>query len=109
MRGPADTRRRLLAATAGLAGATLLAGRTRAALQLDITRGFVEPMPIAVSPMAGDGPAGRERGEAIAALVAADLDGSGLFRTMATGQRPVNRLVVAVLGCLAVLENPPQR
>lgn len=82
MRGPSDTRRRLLAATAGLAGATLVPGRARAVLQLDITRGFVEPMPIAVSPMAGDGPAARERGEAIANLVAADLDGSGLFRTI---------------------------
>lgn len=82
MRGPAHSRRRLLAATAGLAGVTLLPGRARSALQLDITRGFVEPMPIAVSPMAGDGPAARQRGEAIATLVAADLDGSGLFRTI---------------------------
>jgi TolB protein len=82
MRGPSGTRRRLLAATAGLAGATLLPGSGRTALQLDITRGFVEPMPIAVSPLAGDGPAARERGEAIAALVGADLDGSGLFRTI---------------------------
>ncbi len=79
--------RRAVLAAAGLAGVGSVtfdprARPARAALQLDITRGFVEPMPIAVSPLAGDGPPARERGEAIAAVVAADLDSSGLFRTL---------------------------
>ena len=75
------TRRSLLLAS----GAALLAASSRpsgAALQLDITRGFVEPVPIAVSPFAGDGPQARELGPKIAEVVAADLDSSGLFRTI---------------------------
>ncbi|MCS6781316.1 MAG: Tol-Pal system beta propeller repeat protein TolB [Geminicoccaceae bacterium] len=75
-------RRALLSGTAALAGAALAARAARAQLQLDITRGFVEPMPIAVSPFAGDGAGARERGLALAEVVSADLDGSGLFRTI---------------------------
>ncbi len=81
-RPPLLPRRTLLTSAAALGTGTLLARPGRAQLQLDITRGFVEPMPIAVSPFAGDGPAARERGEAIALLVSADLDSSGLFRTI---------------------------
>lgn len=76
------TRRALMLAGAGAALGTAAAGPAEAALQLDITRGFVEPIPIAVSPFAGDGPQARELGQSIAEVVAADLDSSGLFRTI---------------------------
>lgn len=82
MRDLPVSRRAALAGAVGAVGAGLFPARARAALQLDITRGFVEPMPIAVSPLAGDGPGARERGAAIADVVAADLEGSGLFRTI---------------------------
>ncbi|MCS7267022.1 MAG: Tol-Pal system beta propeller repeat protein TolB [Geminicoccaceae bacterium] len=75
-------RRALLAGTVAFAGGVFARRLAQAQLHLDITRGFVEPMPIAVSPFAGDGPAAREQGEAIAQVVSADLDSSGLFRTL---------------------------
>ena len=67
------------------AGATLLAGGAPAALaqlRVDITKGVVQPVPIAVSPFAGDSPADVQRGLQIAELVQNDLDGSGLFKTI---------------------------
>jgi TolB protein len=73
-------RRRFL----GGATAALLAGGTgmpdaMAQLRVDITRGVVQPIPIAVSPFSGDGPGGQERGLAIAEVVGNDLASSGLF------------------------------
>ncbi|HET6519882.1 MAG TPA: Tol-Pal system beta propeller repeat protein TolB [Geminicoccaceae bacterium] len=53
-----------------------------AVLELDITRGEVEPLPIAVSPFAGDDPAARRVGQQIAEVVVADLERSGLFRAI---------------------------
>lgn len=74
-------RRRLLAGAAATAG-TLAAGLAHAQLQLDITRGYSEPLPIAISPFAGETPQDVERGRALADVVQADLDNSGLFRTI---------------------------
>ncbi|HEX8373685.1 MAG TPA: hypothetical protein VF606_00715, partial [Geminicoccaceae bacterium] len=78
--------RRLLLAGGGaslLAAPMLLTpGSARAQLKVDVGRGTVEPMPIAVSPFAGDSPADTERGLAIAEVVQADLDNSGLFKTI---------------------------
>ncbi len=76
------SRRRALVGGAVLAAAGLAAGRASAQLRVDITRGNVDPIPIAVSPFAGDGPRGAELGQAIAEVVATDLDSSGLFRTL---------------------------
>ncbi|MEK0084301.1 Tol-Pal system beta propeller repeat protein TolB [Benzoatithermus flavus] len=73
-------RRRLLsgAATALVAsGAGVSAALAQ--LRVDITKGVVQPIPIAVSPFAGDGPADRERGLAIAEVIGNDLQSSGLF------------------------------
>ena len=75
------SRRHALAGGAAL-GLGLAAGSTRAQLRVDITSGNVEPIPIAVSPFAGDSPRAVEFGRMIADVVAADLDGSGLFRTL---------------------------
>ena len=52
----------------------------RAALELDITEGVIEPLPIAVSEFYGATPGAVERGRAIADVVSADLERSGLFR-----------------------------
>lgn len=79
------TRRRLLGGlAAGLAG-SVAARSALAQLRVDITKGRIEPTPIAVSPFAGDSAADRDLGERIAAVIAADLDGSGLFRTIDRG------------------------
>ncbi|MEM7024051.1 MAG: Tol-Pal system protein TolB, partial [Pseudomonadota bacterium] len=51
-----------------------------AVLELDITEGVVEPLPIAISEFAGDTPAAQQRGREIADVVTADLERSGLFR-----------------------------
>jgi TolB protein len=52
----------------------------RSALELDITEGVLEPLPIAVSEFYGATPSAAERGRAIADVVSADLERSGLFR-----------------------------
>ncbi len=75
------SRRELLAAGAA-AAAVGLSRPGWGQLRVDITRGRVEPMPIAVSPFAGDRPSEVELGRRIAEVVAADLDGSGWFRTI---------------------------
>ena len=52
----------------------------RAVLELDITEGVVEPLPIAISELYGATPAAQARGREIADVVSADLERSGLFR-----------------------------
>ena len=51
-----------------------------AALELDITEGVVEPLPIAISEFHGATPSAAARGREIADVVSADLERSGLFR-----------------------------
>ena len=76
------SRRRLLGG-AGAAAAGLVAagtgGPALAQLRVDITKGVVQPIPIAVSPFTGDSPADRERAQAVGDVIAADLERSGLF------------------------------
>ncbi len=77
------SRRRLVGG--GLAALTVPAlapAVVRAQVRLDITRGVVEPIPIAVSPFAGDDPSLRDTGLAVAELVTANLERSGLFRVI---------------------------
>lgn len=50
-----------------------------AELKIDITRGVVEPMPIAITPFHGAGPSEERFGAEIAEVVAKDLERSGLF------------------------------
>lgn len=50
----------------------------RAELRVDITRGTVEPLPIAVTDFLGGSPLGRN----IASVIKADLERSGLFRAI---------------------------
>ena len=67
------------AARAGLAALTLLlvALPAHADLRLDITRGRIEPLPIAIPALAGGG-----IGQNIAQVVSSDLASSGLFRPL---------------------------
>ncbi|SNB62778.1 TolB protein [Arboricoccus pini] len=57
------------------AGSALPFGSAHAQLQVEVNRGKVEPMPIAISPMAGS-----PMGTQIAGVITTDLAGSGLFR-----------------------------
>ncbi len=57
----------------------LLTSPARAELKIDITRGNVEPMPIAVTMLTG-ADAGSASGAAISTVISADLERSGLFR-----------------------------
>ncbi|QQR69703.1 MAG: Tol-Pal system protein TolB [Alphaproteobacteria bacterium] len=65
-----------LVAVAGLLGAV----PARADLKVDISRGSVEPMPIAIPDFFATSPSDQRVGRDIAAVVAADLERSGLFR-----------------------------
>ncbi len=66
-----------------LSGLVLLqAPPAHAVLELDITSGIVEPLPIAISEFYGSTPAAQQRGRDIADVVSADLERSGLFRAI---------------------------
>ena len=54
----------------------------RAELRIDITRGKVEPMPIAIPSFSGSGGDENQAGQEIADVVSADLERSGLFRPL---------------------------
>ncbi|RDD60159.1 Tol-Pal system beta propeller repeat protein TolB [Ferruginivarius sediminum] len=51
----------------------------RAALEIDITRGYVEPLPIAITDFYGDSSETRQVGADIAGVIAGNLRRSGLF------------------------------
>ena len=60
----------------------LAASPAFAQLRLDVTRGKVEPMPIAIPPFAGGGGEEAQTGRNIAQVVSDDLERSGLFRPL---------------------------
>lgn len=67
------------------AAATLAMGAIGPAhgqLAVDITRGVVEPIPIAISPFAADGGQAASLATQMAEVISADLDGSRLFETI---------------------------
>lgn len=57
----------------------------RAELRIDITRGQVEPIPIAIAPFTGSDVGTSDVGRDIADVVSADLERSGLFRPISRG------------------------
>jgi len=57
----------------------LVATAANAELKIDITKGNVEPMPIAITTLTGQGNSNAD-GERITSVIAADLERSGLFR-----------------------------
>ena len=84
---------RVLACAIVLLGATFSAlpvaaqapGPVQRELRIDITRGRVEPMPIAVPAMVGASPNESQLGRDVAQVVAADLERSGLFAPINQG------------------------
>src|SRR4051812_39704479 len=53
-----------------------------AELRIDITRGHVEPMPIAVSPFDGERPSDNQLGQQVTGVISGNLERSGLFRPL---------------------------
>ncbi len=71
----------LLAAAFGVVAALATAPvPARATLQVDITRGHLEPLPIALPDFYGATPDVASRGKEIAGVISADLERSGLFK-----------------------------
>ena len=70
---------RLLAALAFVLP-LLFSGAAKAELEINITQGVAEPMPMAVADFYGEGKGEKEIGAAVAGVIAADLERSGLFR-----------------------------
>ncbi len=71
-------------AGAGIVAAlmALLVPQAEAQVRLDITRGRVEPMPIAVTVFPGASPEVQQLGRDISQVITADLERSGLFRPL---------------------------
>jgi TolB protein len=67
-------------AIATLPAVTSLPGVAQAQVRIDITKGQVQPMPIAVSPFFGGQPQESRIGEDITNVIAANLERSGLFK-----------------------------
>ena len=67
--------------------AVLVCGVTpaRAELVIDITRGFVEPLPVAVTDFLGESPDEKKVGADMAGVIADNLERSGLFRPIDKG------------------------
>lgn len=78
------TRLRLAAAALAVAFAGMLAVMPASAdeLRIDITRGTMKPLPIAIPDLYGNTPQEIQVGRDIAQVVAADLERSGLFRAI---------------------------
>jgi TolB protein len=79
-----ETLRRALSIGAGLCVGMALAGigAARADLVIDITKGTVEPLPIAISPFYAAGAQETEISHNVVSVISADLERSGLFRPL---------------------------
>ncbi len=74
-----------LAAALGLSLAAMLPGAASAALRIDITKGHVEPLPIALTDPTSASASNAGLGRDIMRVVSADLERSGLFRPIDKG------------------------
>ena len=84
-----------LVATLAFLGVAAAFAPARADLQIDITRGVVEPIPIAITDFYSPSSDASEIGRRIASVIAKDLERSGLFRPIdqrAFIQRPADML-----------------
>ena len=72
----------LIFGVAILAMLGLLSTPANAVLRIDITRGNVDPLPIAVTDFLGDRARTTETGQDIAGVIISDLERSGLFRAI---------------------------
>jgi len=66
----------------GLVLAALLPLPAEAALQVDVTQANIQPLPIAISDLASGDPAQAQVAAQIASVIRADLDRSGLFKSI---------------------------
>jgi TolB protein len=71
---------RAAAALLTLALVLALARPASAELKIDVTRGYVEPMPIAITAFDGDTDKEKQVGQQISEVVSGDLERSGLFK-----------------------------
>jgi TolB protein len=76
---------RMVMAVALLAMAAMTAAPARAELVVDITRGFVEPLPVAVTEFFGESPDETRVGSDVAGVISGNLERSGLFRPIDRG------------------------
>ena len=76
---------RLLISILTVSAGTVLWQQARAELIVDITRGFVQPLPVAVTDFHGDSLEDARFGKEIAGVIAGDLERSGLFRPIEQG------------------------
>lgn len=86
----------LLAGLVALAGLLLPVAPAHAVLQIDITRGTMEPMPIAIPDFFGRDAQGSRVGQDLSRVITANLQRSGLFRPLepaAMIQKPEAMLV----------------
>ena len=60
----------------------LVPGTALAALEIDITKGNVDPLPVAIPDFFGDDPAAEDQGKRMAGVITANLNRSGLFRAL---------------------------
>lgn len=95
----AIVRRALVAALMLALAPALGLAPAHAVLELDITEGIIEPIPIAISEFDGASAIAAQRGREIADVVSADLQRSGLFR-------PLDRR--AFIQSPEELRNPPR-
>ncbi|MEM8632960.1 MAG: Tol-Pal system beta propeller repeat protein TolB [Pseudomonadota bacterium] len=61
------------------------AAQSSGPLRIEITEGVIEPLPIAIPPFVAENPAAGDLAGRIAEVVAADLEGTGLFRAIDQG------------------------
>ncbi|MDG2033104.1 MAG: Tol-Pal system beta propeller repeat protein TolB [Rhodospirillales bacterium] len=69
----------ILLLTGVIGGALGFAGKAQAELKVDVTRGTVKPLPIAITNFIGNGPPEVQLGRRISGVIQADLARSGLF------------------------------
>src|SRR5690606_12008034 len=89
--------REVVATVVALLCLALLAHPAAALVELDVTRGNIKPLPIALPAFVGDG----ELGPGIAEVITNDLQRSGLFVPIEAGlfpERPTDAAVIPALG-----------
>ena len=72
----------LLAALALLTSACLAASPAAAQVEINVNRGVLQPLPIAIPPMGGADPRAQGIGADVAKVVSADLERSGFFKPL---------------------------
>src|SRR5258708_40348710 len=77
---PMPSRRGVVTSLLALPFAGVVAGPARAELHIDITRGKIEPMPIAITTFTGTKPDEGRVGHAVSEGISGNVERSGLFK-----------------------------